>query len=104
MAIIHGDDLLVVGPESHFSNLDKSLREKLKIKIKPRIGPGEYCRTHTKTSFLNREIHYDADSDCLYYEADQKHVREILNEFRLAYSQINAENQNTIPGGIENIN
>ena len=72
--IVHGDDFLSVGSSKDLDALDKVLKQHLKLKILPRIGPG----ASDKGIYLHREIRWSQKG--FTYEADPKHVEIIIKE------------------------
>ena len=79
---VHGDDFIVSGPEEELNWLTATLRSRWDVTVSM-LGPDTH--QSQEVSILNRSIRWTANG--LEYEADQRHVRVVLEQLELQDSK-----------------
>ena len=82
-SVIHGDDVTTVGDDENLSWFEQALGEKLEVKVRARLGPEKADAKSVR--ILNRIVEWRPDG--IRYEADQRHVEEVVKALGLGESK-----------------
>jgi hypothetical protein len=77
--VVHGDDFTFSGAKADLLNIAKAMKEVYELKVRAILG--DECDDDKEITILNRTLSWGADG--MKYEADEKHVTEILKYFNL---------------------
>jgi hypothetical protein len=77
--VVHGDDFTFAGKKSDLMMIAKALQEVYELKVRAVLG--DEITDDKEITILNRQLSWIDDG--LRYEADEKHVKEILKYFNL---------------------
>ena len=77
--VVHGDDFTFVGERGPLEEVAKGMRKHYELKVRAVLG--DEARDDKEVTILNRKLKWVGDS--LEYEADDRHVKEILEYFGL---------------------
>lgn len=74
--LVHGDDFVVLGDSESQQQVEKLLRSAYDLRVDGAMGPGEKTQEFT---VLNRIVSFDPSSGVASYEADPRHVDQMLS-------------------------
>ena len=80
MSTVHGDDFTTVGSKRELDWFEAEMRKHYELTTQPRLGPGP--EDASECVVLNRVIRWTQDG--LEYEADPRHVEELVAECGMA--------------------
>jgi hypothetical protein len=78
--VVHGDDFTFTGKKKDLEMIAKAMKEVYELKVRAVLGDG--VSDDKEITILNRKLSWGEDG--LKYEADEKHVEEILKYFNLS--------------------
>ena len=78
--LVHGDDFVVLGDSQGQHETEQLLRSQYDLRVDGAMGPGESKQEFT---VLNRIVSYDPSTGVASYEADPRHVDQMLRELEL---------------------